>query len=287
MRFARAAALPAFLLLCIAAFPQAMTTIVATSLSVGGVPVNPGTLCFTATNSAGTPISVTSSTGTVYLAGWPFCQTIASGALSSTLSVPNSLTDTAAGHPYDVAIYPGKPTPGPGGVGVTAPSGTSTSQVATDLGLVYGVGGSSWSLNTYVPPLTAPIASPVVGYGSPVPSTCIAPSIWLTPAGLGYGCDAGVYVPLAPPGPAAYVDTVTGVSYRLAVVGGALTQGATNILADTVTGNCYALEIVSGAEELVPVAATPGAASSLSFTDTAGNTYAISIVNGAAEITEI
>jgi hypothetical protein len=237
MRFARAAALPAFLILCIAAFPQAMTTIVATSLSVGGVPVNPGTLCFTATNSAGTPISVTSSTGTVYLAGWPFCQTITSGALSSTLSVPNSLTDTAAGHPYDVAIYPGKPTPGPGGVGVTAPSGTSTSQVATDLGLIYGVGGSSWSLNTYAPAVSTPVASPTVGYGS-LPTSCTSPSIWVTPAGVINGCAAGVYVPLSsgPAGPPG-------------------TNG--NILTDTVTGSFYQLEAINGALTMVPYTEPP------------------------------
>jgi hypothetical protein len=175
----RSVRLFAFLLLSsLPAFPQALTSITAASTNIASVPVN-GTLCLNAINPQRDPISVTSSAGTLYLAGYPFCQTLTAGALNGSLSVPNPLTDSAPGHPYDIIIYPGVPTPGPYNSGVTAPAGTSSSEVGVDLGPVYGIGGSTWSLDSYVPPSIVPTAAAftfTTGTGS-APSSCLSPAI--------------------------------------------------------------------------------------------------------------
>jgi hypothetical protein len=297
MRFARAALLLTALFTPLAALAQSsMTTITATSVDVGAVPVN-GTLCFQAVNGSGTPISVTSSGGTVYLSQ-PFCQVLTAGALAGSLSVPNACTDSAAGHPYDAAVYVGPTVPGPGGVGVTAPSGTTTSEVATDLGLIYGVCGGSWSLDSYVPPSTAPVASPLVGYGSSVPGSCTSPSIWTTPSRSLYTCALGTYGLISGGGggggggsfAGVFTDTSTSAEFTLVSTSGTMILGSGGssgvagvVLIDTATSTDYTISVASG--QIVVAAGGSSGVASLSFTDTVSGTHTLAITNGQIVIT--
>lgn len=147
------------------AHAQAMTTITATNTQAGNAPAN-GTLCLRAVNAQGNPISISKSGGGFYLAGQPFCQTLTSGALAGSLQVPNPVTDSAPGHAYDAQVY------------------DTTSGQLIDLGPIYGIGGSSWSLDTYVPTTSVPTtAAFTFTQGSGVPSgACTAPALYVNTA---------------------------------------------------------------------------------------------------------
>src|SRR6185437_12571395 len=119
------------------AFSQATTTITATAVNAGAGAVT-GTLCLKPVDINNNPISISKSGGGFYLAGRSFCQTLTAGSLAGSLTVPNPVTDSASLHAYDITIY------------------DSTSQITTDLGPVYGIGGSSWSLDTYNPSANTP-----------------------------------------------------------------------------------------------------------------------------------
>jgi hypothetical protein len=141
-------------------FGQSMTTITATTVDAGNGAVT-GSLCAKVENSVGQPISVTKSGGGIYLANRPFCAPLVAGALSGTLSVPNSVTDSAPGHGYDLIIF------------------DTVNHLQTDLGIVFGIGGATWSLDSYVPPSTAPTAQAftfTTGTGS-APTSCHAPAL--------------------------------------------------------------------------------------------------------------
>jgi hypothetical protein len=112
-----------------------MTSFTVSSVYSGNSPIT-GSLCLTATDKYANPISVTKQGGGYYRQGAPFCQTLTSGALAGILSVPDSLTDSAAGHPYSMVIY------------------DSTAHTATQPQLLYGITGSTWSLDNYTPNVT-------------------------------------------------------------------------------------------------------------------------------------
>jgi hypothetical protein len=159
------------------AYPQAMTTITATNVQAGGEPAT-GTLCLRAVNSQGNPISVSKSGGGFYLAGQPFCQTLISGALAGSLTVPNPVTDSTPGHPYDIQVYD-----------------TGSGQLI-DLGDIYGIGGSTWSLDTYDPTVTIPTTLAFTfTQGSGVPSgACTAPALYVNSVSAAlYVCAAGAW----------------------------------------------------------------------------------------------
>jgi hypothetical protein len=151
----------ALLALCVPrAHSQAMTAITATGTNAGPLQVT-GSLCMQAVDAKDNPISVSIAGGGFYLKGRPFCQTLTTGALAGSLSVPNPVTDSAPGHGYDIVVY------------------DSTSTLQTDLGAVYGIGGSTWSLDTYVPGATVPTtAAFTFTTGSGVaPMSCTAPAL--------------------------------------------------------------------------------------------------------------
>jgi hypothetical protein len=165
MRFARplSLALASALLAASAlpALPQATTSIAATIVDAGNGAVT-GTLCLHAVDQYGNPISISKSGGGFYLANRPFCQTLTSGALAGSLTVPNPVTDSAPGHAYDILVY------------------DTTSGIQTDIGVVYGIGGSTWSLDTYVPTVTVPTtAAFTFTTGTGVPSGAFtAPALY-------------------------------------------------------------------------------------------------------------
>jgi hypothetical protein len=216
-----------------------MTTVTATSINVAGTPIT-GTLCMTAVNAQKNPISVTNSGGTVYAAGWPFCQVLTTGALAGSLQVPNSVTDSVPGHGYDAIVYVGPVTPGVGGTGVTAPSPTGSSEVGVDLfGVIIGVGGSTWSLDSYVPPSSSPTGPAftfTTGSGA-APSSCIAPAIDVrvnSGVATGSACFGGVFVnfgggPAGATGPAG----PTGATGLTGATGPAGATGATGATGTT------------------------------------------------------
>lgn len=145
---------------------QQMTSITATSVNSGGSAVS-GQICFTAIDSFGNPIAVSRSGGGFFQAlsasapGYGFCQKLADGALQGSLSVPNPLTDSAPGHGYAMTIY------------------DQNLGVWSDPIRIYSIGGSTWSLDTYIPPSTTPTTPAFTftnGSGSH-PASCTAPAI--------------------------------------------------------------------------------------------------------------
>jgi hypothetical protein len=166
MRFTRLLSLtPAAALLALTphrAAAQAMTTITATNVQAGNVAAT-GTLCMRAVDVRGNPISVSKAGGGFYLAGQPFCQTVTAGALAGSLTVPNPVTDSAPGHAYDIQVY------------------DTLSGMLIDLGPIYGIGGSTWSLDNYNPTVTVPTtAAFTFTQGSGVPSgSCTAPALYV------------------------------------------------------------------------------------------------------------
>ena len=161
MRFVRVALLALLAsALTLSARSQSMTTITATQVNAGSGLVT-GTLCLHAVNASNSPISISKSGGGFYLANLPFCGTLTSGALVGSLQVPNPQTDSAPGHAYDVIVY------------------DSVHATQTDLGPVYGIGGSTWSLDTYIPTVTMPTTQAFTfTYGSgSAPSSCVAPAL--------------------------------------------------------------------------------------------------------------
>jgi hypothetical protein len=187
------------------AHAQATTTITATLVDAGNGPVT-GTLCLHAVNSYDNPISISKAGGGFYLANRPFCQTLTAGALVGSLTVPNPVTDSAPGHAYDIVVY------------------DTTSSIQTDLGPVYGIGGSSWSLDNYNPTVTVPTtAAFTFTQGSGVPSgICTAPAIYInTAVGSIYVCAAGAWELAAGAGGAVNSLTTAG-SGAATLIGGVL-----------------------------------------------------------------
>lgn len=148
-------------MLVAAAYAQSMTGIVASTANAGTRgPIN-GTACLFAVDGTKQKISVTIAGGGFYEAGQPFCQTLTAGAFAGSLSVPNPLTDSAPGHGYDITIW------------------DNTTGKTIDIGVTYAIGGASWSLDNWVPSITAPTAAAftfTVGSGS-APTSCTAPAL--------------------------------------------------------------------------------------------------------------
>lgn len=139
---------------------QQFTQITATSVNAGGAPIT-GTLCFTAVDRYGNPIPVTKQGGGFYKAASPFCGTLNAGALSGTLSVPNSLNDSAAGHGYSLVIF------------------DQATGLSSDPMLINGIGGTTWSLDNYIPSATVSTTNVftfTTGSGSH-PVSCTAPAM--------------------------------------------------------------------------------------------------------------
>jgi len=138
---------------------QSMTSITATNVRTGSGPVT-GTLCLKAWDRYSRGITVSVSGGGLYTPEQATCQSLTAGALAGPLSVPNPLTDSMPHHGYNVIVY------------------DSVHHLQTDLGLVNGIGGASWSLDEYIPTITVPVPASytyTTGNGQP-PSSCVMPA---------------------------------------------------------------------------------------------------------------
>ncbi len=154
-----------------------MTSIIATNINSGGVPTT-GLLCLKAIDVRANPASVSRSGGGFYVANWPFCGRLVAGALVGSLNVPNPATDSAPGHGYDVTIT------------------DTTTGLTTDLGPVYGIGGTSWSLDSYIPTVTVPTVSAFTftSASGPPSGACTAPAFYSNSAASTiYTCVGGAW----------------------------------------------------------------------------------------------
>lgn len=209
------------------AHAQALTSITATTVDAGSGPVT-GTLCAKAVNQYGTPISVTKSGGGIYLKDRPFCQILTAGVLAGALNVPNSVTDSAPGHAYDLVVY------------------DTVSGIQTDLGDIYGISGTSWSLDNYQPSYTVPTTSAftfTTGTGA-APTSCAEPAIYAQKATGGATvsiCNEGVFVPIAGGGSVAALpagvasDGAGGLAATGQIAAGAALQAGTGSAATVIT----------------------------------------------------
>lgn len=139
-----------------------MTTITATNISMGGVPIATGTVTFTPTNSLGTAIAFSSGGGGLNSPG-AFPCTITAGAITGTCQVPDATLTTPANILYSVQV-----------------TNTAT-HAAFILQAVPGISGATWALDHYGPPAATSNIQPIqVSYGTAAPpSTCNAPSFYV------------------------------------------------------------------------------------------------------------
>jgi hypothetical protein len=114
-----------------------------------------------------------------------FCGNVVSGAISGGINVPD------ANHSYSAAPFNYNFV-----IQQTDASGNPTG-LPVQINGVPNVTGSTFALDTYAPVVSVPAVSPVVGYNSSVPTSCVSPSVWTTPSGSAYVCAAGVYVPVS------------------------------------------------------------------------------------------
>jgi hypothetical protein len=142
------------------AFAQQKTTITATNINAGGNTIT-GTLCFTPIDAFGNSIPISQSGGGFFKAGAAFCQNLVGGALSSSLNLPNPLTDFPQGHGYAMVTY------------------DQNTGLYSDPIRIYSIGGSSWSLDNYQPTATVPTtpAFTFTNGGGSHPAQCTPPSI--------------------------------------------------------------------------------------------------------------
>ncbi len=122
--------------------PNVYTSIVSTRVFSGSSTVT-GTECFQPIDKYGSPIALTVAGGGYYEKGSNFCEPLTGGALNvnGSLELPDSQTDSAPGHGYNLTIY-----------------NNLTGEASTPVA-IYGITGPSWSLDTYTPAASVPTTS--------------------------------------------------------------------------------------------------------------------------------
>jgi hypothetical protein len=168
----------------LSAAPTATATGVSFTEASNGMPMPYGTVCAYAVGAQGGAINI-SETGWGFVpAHTQFCGTLASGTVPGGIPVPDSLhSNLAAPFNYNFVIQQTDASGDPIGLPI-------------QINNVAGVTGTTWALDQYAPPVTAPALSPTVGYGS-VPSSCTAPSIWTDTSGNAYVCHASTYLAIS------------------------------------------------------------------------------------------
>lgn len=129
----------AYCLLPIACLAQTMTTVTASSIQQGGVPLASGRVCFQGTDGNNNPIPFR------WLGGgqqglYPFCATVTNGAIVGTFQVPNPQYTVPFNIPYTVRVQDASGNP-----------------VFTYLSVQFV--GTTFNLDTYVPSNPAPIGN--------------------------------------------------------------------------------------------------------------------------------
>ena len=196
----RLAASIAFLFSSLALAQNYTTNITLSNLQAGGASVASAQVCATPADKYGNAIPISAPTWGLVLPNPALCGTVTNGVLTGGLNVPDaSHTNAPAPIFYNISIQAEV-----GGVPVRAP---------VLLNAVPNITGTSFALDTYTPAisLTAPLSN-TVGYGSGVPISCTAPSIWISASSSqAYICVGGSYVSMAT-GPQGVPGPTGGVS---------------------------------------------------------------------------
>jgi Concanavalin A-like lectin/glucanases superfamily len=153
-----------------------MTTITASHISIGGIPIASGTVLFTPVNTAGQPIAfVTGGGGLNSPAALP-C-TITAGAITGTCQIPDSALTTPANLLYTIDV--------------TNTATNTTFRLPT----VPNITGTSWALDQYAPSAVTTNSQPLqVTYGTTAaPNPCASGFYYQTGVGLSV-CVGGVPV---------------------------------------------------------------------------------------------
>lgn len=174
------AAIAVLCLFGITTFARAqLTTITASHISMGGVPIAAGMVTFTPVGNSGRPISFSQGGGGLN-APTAYPCTIASGAITGTCQIPDSALTTPANILYQITV-----------------TNRATSASFT-LYQVPSITGTTWPLDSYGPPNPNPAIQTVqMSYGTAAaPSPCITPSLYVRnfAGGQLYLCVAGVPV---------------------------------------------------------------------------------------------
>jgi hypothetical protein len=183
-----------------------MTTITASSIKMGGVPVAAGSVTLTPVDAKGKPIPFVQAGGGLNSAH-PFTCKIQNGAITGICQVPDSAITTPAHISYSIQIS------------------STPSQKAFVMNAVPNITGSTWVLDDYAPSAdTTNVEAIQVSYGVDAPSSsCAAPSFYVRNAsgGLLYMCVGSSWVlvtgsggtaSVTPESMSSAVSTLTGCS---------------------------------------------------------------------------
>lgn len=174
-------------LLCVLTAPiyAQMTTVTASKISMGGVPIASGTVTFTPVNTLGVAIPFVQGGGGLN-APSAFTCTITDGAISGTCQIPDAELTTPANLIYSIQITN------------TANSKAFTLQAVTD------ITGASWALDAFAPAaITSSTEAVQVSYGTAAaPSSCAVPSFYVRNANGGelFTCVNGAEVQVSSTG---------------------------------------------------------------------------------------
>jgi hypothetical protein len=169
-----------------------LTTITASSINMGGVPIAAGTVTLTPVNLSGIPIAFATGGGGLN-SPTAFSGTITAGAIVAGFQVPDACLTSPANILYSVQVV-----------------NTATQKSFTLQG-VPSVCGASWALDQYGPPATTTNVQPIqVSYGTAAPaSSCVAPSFYVRnySGGQLWMCVASVFVQVTGSGGSSYTFT--------------------------------------------------------------------------------
>jgi hypothetical protein len=164
--------------LCTPAHAQ-LTTVTASSISMGGRPIATGTVTFTPVDASGTPIPFVSGAGGLN-STQAFPCPLTAGAISGVCQVPDAALTTPANILYSIQIT------------------NLQSHTALILNAVPNVTGATWPLDAYAPPAHTTNVEPLqVAYGTAAPPTsCVSPSFYIEDldGGILYMCVAGEFI---------------------------------------------------------------------------------------------
>jgi hypothetical protein len=150
-----------------------MTSITATSIQMGGVPIATGSVTLTPVDAKGKPIPFVTGGGGLNSAH-PFTCRVQNGAITGICQVPDSKLTTPANISYSIQVS------------------STAGQRAFVLNAVPNITGSVWALDEFAPAANTTNIEPIqVSYGTAAPSeTCVAPSFYVRNAsgGLLYMC---------------------------------------------------------------------------------------------------
>jgi hypothetical protein len=156
-----------------------LTTITASSIQMGGVPIAAGTVTLTPVNLSGIPIAFATGGGGLN-APTAFSCTITAGAITGSCQIPDAALTSPANILYSVQI-----------------TNTATQKSFT-MQQVANITGTTWALDHYGPPSpTTNVQAVQVAYGTAAPpASCVTPSFYVRnySGGQLFVCVGGTFV---------------------------------------------------------------------------------------------